>query len=117
MYEEAVVEEIKSYILSHMNEEITLKKISDAVCYSEEHTSRLFKKCTGENLFDYIRSQRLLKAAERIRDKGGKIIDVAFDSGFNSHEVFTRAFSAYFGISPKQFRLLKPEIKRFMPGG
>lgn len=117
MYEEDVVEEIKKFIFSHMQEEITLKKISDAICYSEEHTSRLFKKQTGENLFDFIRNQRLIKAAEQIKKEGGKIINVAFDYGFNSHEVFTRAFSTYFGISPKRFRQIKPEIKHFMPTG
>ena len=117
MYEEDVLEEIKSYIRSHLNGEITLKKISDAICYSEEYTSRFFKNRTGENLFDYIRNERLLNAAEQIKQKGGKIIDIAFDSGFHSHEVFTRSFSSYFGISPKQFRRIKPEINHFMPKG
>lgn len=117
MYEEEVVEEIKRFIKSNMHEEITLKKISDAICYSEEHTSRFFKKQTGENLFDFIRNQRLVKAAEHIKKRGGKIINIAFDYGFNSHEVFTRAFSTYFGISPKKFRQIKPEIKHFMPKG
>ena len=60
MYEEEVIKEIKEFIESNLKEEITLKKVSDAVCYSEEHTSRFFKKQTGENLFDYIRNQRLL---------------------------------------------------------
>lgn len=117
MYEDEVIKEIKEFIESHLQEEITLKKVSDAICYSEEHTSRLFKKQTGEKLFDFIRSQRLLKAAEQIKTEGGKITNIAFDYGFNSHEVFTRSFSTYFGISPKNFRRLKPEIKHFMPKG
>jgi len=117
MYEDEIIKEIKEFIESHLQEEITLKKVSDAICYSEEHTSRLFKKQTGENLFDFIRNQRLLKAAEQIKVKGGKIINIAFDCGFNSHEVFTRSFSNYFGISPKKFRILRPEIKHFMPKG
>ena len=117
MYEDEVAEEIKRFIDSHLHGEITLKKIADAVCYSEEHTSRLFRKQAGENLFDFIRNRRLEKAAEQIRSRGGKIINIAFDYGFNSHEVFTRAFSSYFGISPKKFREIKPEIKHFMPKG
>ena len=117
MYEEDVIREIKQFIASHMHEEITLKKIADAICYSQEHTSRFFRKYAGENLFDYIRSQRLVKAAEQLKCEGGNIIDVAFSCGFNSHEVFTRAFSSYFGISPKQFRRVRPEIKHFMPKG
>lgn len=117
MYEKEILDEIKRFINSHMHGEITLKKISDAICYSEEYTSRFFKKHTGQNLFEYIRDLRLLKAAEQIKKHGGKIINVAFDYGFNSHEVFTRSFSAYFGISPKEFRQVKPEINTFMPKG
>lgn len=117
MYKEELLEEIRNYIGKHLCEEITLAKIGDAICYSAEHTSRFFKEQTGENLFDYIRDRRLLHAAGRIRRGEGKIIDVALDCGFNSHEVFTRSFSAYYGISPKRFRTLKPEIKHFMPRG
>jgi AraC-like DNA-binding protein/predicted transcriptional regulator YdeE len=117
MYEDEILVEIKDFIEKHLDEEITLKKISDSICYSEEYTSRFFRKITGENLFDFIRSKRLLNAAAELKDKGGKIINIAFTSGFNSHEGFTRAFSSYFGISPVKFREIKPEIKNFMPRG
>ena len=72
---------------------------------------------TGEKLFDYIRNERLLRAADEIKSGGCRIIDVAFNNGFNSHEGFTRAFSSYFGISPSRFRCVRPEIKHFMPRG
>lgn len=117
MYKEEVLDEIKRFIDSHIHKEIRLKDIARATCYSEEYISRFFKKMTGENLFDYIRNKRLLEAAENLRQEGGKIINVAFEYGFNSHEGFTRAFSSYFGISPSRFRQLKPEIKHYMPRG
>jgi AraC family transcriptional regulator len=117
MYREKLLEEIKDFIESHLGEELTLGKISDRVCYSEEYLSRLFKKATGENLFDYIRGRRLVEAAKKLRDGKGRIVDTAFDFGFRSHEVFTRAFTGYFGITPLRFRQLKPEIKHFMPRG
>ncbi len=117
MYREELLEEIKDFIESRLGEELTLGKISDRVCYSEEYLSRFFKKMTGENLFDYIRGRRLVEAAERLRNGGGRIVDTAFDFGFRSHEVFTRAFTGYFGITPLRFRQSKPEIKHFMPRG
>jgi AraC-like DNA-binding protein len=61
MYEEKLLKEIKRFVISHLQEEITLSRVADAICYSEEHTSRFFKRQTGENLFDFIRRQRLLK--------------------------------------------------------
>lgn len=117
MYEEDVLKEIKRFINTHLQEEITLKKISDTICYSEEYTSRFFKKMTGQNLFDFIREKRLLKAAEELQARGGNILSLALNFGFQSHEGFSRAFSSYFGLTPVKFRKWKPEINSFMPRG
>lgn len=67
------------------------------------------------NLFEYIRKSRLFQAARELRDKGGKILDVALACGFNSHEGFSRAFSSQFGVSPVKFRNSKRELTMFMP--
>ncbi len=117
MYEEDILNEIFQFIETHLDREITLKKISDRICYSEEYTCRFFKKMTGENLFDHIRSRRLIRAADELGTNGGKIIDIALSHGFNSPEGFSRAFSSYFGMPPLKFRNCRPEIKHFMPRG
>jgi AraC family transcriptional regulator len=44
-----------------------------------------------------------------------KIIDVALDFVFDSHEGFTRAFSKEFGLPPRKYRLNTPPIQLFMP--
>lgn len=54
--------------------------------------------------FEYIRALRLSRAAVEIRDGEQRIVDVALDFAFDSHEGFTRAFSAAFGTPPKEFR-------------
>ncbi len=55
------------------------------------------------------------RAAVRLRDEDVKIVDVAFDFVFDSHEGFTRAFSKQFGFTPQRFSQTKPSIKLFMP--
>jgi AraC-like DNA-binding protein len=40
-------------------------------------------------------------AAEALTDQDVRVIDVAFDFLFASHEGFTRAFVREFGLSPK----------------
>ena len=64
------------------------------------HSARIFKELTGKAPFDYIRSIRLTKAAEKIKNAKINIADVAFDFVFDSHEGFTRAFSKKFGMTP-----------------
>lgn len=70
---------------------------------------------TGKTPFEYIRALRLSRAAEKLKNGGSKIIDVAFDFVFDSHEGFTRAFSKEFGMSPRHYSKNTPPIRLFMP--
>jgi hypothetical protein len=54
-------------------------------------------------------------AAIKLQDDNAKIIDVAFDFVFDSHEGFTRAFSKQFGMTPQCYRKKAPALNLFMP--
>ncbi len=109
------VEKMQSYIEGHLQEKITLKQLANAAGYSPWHCERIFKDLVGRTPFDYIRSMRLSKAALALRDNDHRIIDVALDFVFDSHEGFTRAFSREFGLPPKKYSQKTPPIQLFMP--
>jgi len=109
------VQQIQDYLNNHIQEEMTLKKISEQVGYSPWYAAKLFKKFTGKTIFEYLRALRLSKAALKLRDEKVRVIDVAFDFHFNTHEGFTRAFSKAFGIGPKSYSKKAPPISLFMP--
>jgi AraC-like DNA-binding protein len=106
---------MQAYIETRLREPITLKELADAAGYSPWHAARLFREATGVTPFDYIRSRRLTSAALRLRDGDERVLDVALDFVFDTHEGFTRAFSKEFGIPPKQYSRKTPPIKLFMP--
>lgn len=106
---------MQDFIESHITEPITLHVLAEAAGYSPWHAARVFKELTGKTPFDYIRELRLARAAEKLRDEDIKIVDVAFDFVFESHEGFTRAFSRHFGMSPRRFSKDKPPVELFMP--
>ena len=110
------VQRMQAFIESHLHEPITLHRLAKAAGYSPWHAARVFKSLTGKNPFEYIRAVRLSRAAVRLRNENVKVIDVAFDFVFDSHEGFTRAFSKQFGITPQRFSKNKPAIKYFLPG-
>ena len=87
-----VAERIKAYVKAHLQDKITARDIAKAAGYSQYHATRLFKAETGESPFDYIRSQRLIMSAYALRNSRQKVIDVALEFVFDSHEGFTRAF-------------------------
>jgi AraC-like DNA-binding protein len=106
---------MQSYIEAHLHEPITLHKLAQAAGYSPWHAARIFKALTGRSPFEYIRALRLSRAAVRLREEEVKIVDVAFDFVFDSHEGFTRAFSKAFGLTPHRYTQDKPAIKLFIP--
>jgi len=109
------VQKMQDYVESHLHEPITLKNLADAAGYSPWHAAKIFKELLGMTPFEYVRSLRLSEAALVLRDHHEKIVDVAFDFVFDSHEGFTRAFSKEFGIPPKRYSKEKKPVKLFMP--
>jgi AraC-like DNA-binding protein len=107
-YEEAV-RRMKEYISLNLRRPITSMDISKAAGYSQYHAARIFKKLTGVSAFEYIRRERLLSSARALRSGNTKVLDVALDFVFDSHEGFTRAFSNGFGITPKRYSAQKSE--------
>lgn len=99
----SIVDEMKKYVSEHLQQPLTLSDIAAHIGYSKFHTSRVFKAETDMSLFEYIRRERLTASAHALRNGEKKILDVALDFMFDSHEGFTRAFSNGFGINPKKF--------------
>ena len=97
------VQRMQDYIDEHITDPISLYMLAEAARYSPWHSSRIFKELTGKTPFAYIRELRLSRAAIKLRDDNVKIIDVAFDFVFDSHEGFTRAFSKQFGMTPQYY--------------
>lgn len=109
------VQRMQDYIKEHTNEVITLHMLAKAAEYSPWHSARIFKELTGKTPFEYIRTLRLSLAAVKLRDEEVKIIDVALEFVFDSHEGFTRAFSKEFGVTPQYYSKNTPPLKLFIP--
>lgn len=99
----AAVLKMRAFIHAHLQEPITASDIAKAAGYSQYHAARLFKEETHLSLFEYIRRARLLQSAYALRNGASKVLDIALDFVFDSHEGFTRAFSNAFGITPKKY--------------
>ena len=99
-----IIGEIDLCIKDCNNEEITLKRISDSLGYSEFYVSRRFKEISGMQFRDYLRYRRLAFALKDVRNTDKSLLDIALDYGFSSHEAFTRAFKEAYGITPSEYR-------------
>lgn len=108
------VGKMQKYIDIHFDEEITLDDLCRASGYSKFHCERIFKELTGKTPFQTIRALRLTKAAKTLIASGEKVVDVALDNGFDSHDGFTRAFTRRFLITPQKYRQEAPPVNWFV---
>ena len=93
------------WIEQHLDDPLTLDRIAQQAGLSPYHFSRLFTARMGRSVMAHVRGRRLVRGARRLCDEPGlKLVELAFDCGFDSQEAFTRAFKRVFGVSPGRFR-------------
>jgi AraC family transcriptional regulator len=97
----------------HLKENIDIRAAILQSGYSTTHFYRIFQALIGDSVMDYIRKRKLSDAAIELKLTKKRLIDVAFDYGFNSQEVFTRAFTKLFGITPGRYRTAHSGIVLF----
>ena len=111
------VQRMQDYIETHLNQNITMADLAEASRYSPWYSYRLFTDLLHMTPSVYIRRLRLSKSALRLRDEKVKIIDVAFDTGFESVDGYQRAFYKEFGCNPYEYSICPTPIYLFKPYG
>ena len=111
------VQQMQDYIAVHLSEKITLCDLSRAAGYSPFYCARIFKELTGLAPADYIRRIRLSESALRLRDEQCKVIDIAYDSGYDSVDGYQRAFYREFGLNPSDYMKNPVPVTFFIPYG
>ena len=112
-----IVQKMQDYIQNHINDKITLTDLANIAFFSPWYAHRLFKEYTGLTVADYIRKIRLTEAAKQIKNANARIIDVALEMGFESHDGFTRAFVKEFKMTPSSYKSNHSPITFFIPYG
>lgn len=92
------------YITLHLEEDITLKQLADLTGYAPYYLSKKFKKETGKIPADYIRLQRLDRAAYLLRTTKDDVQTIGIHLQFGSQSYFSESFRKEYGISPTEYR-------------
>lgn len=94
---------IREYIDRNLST-ASLQTIADAVYLHPVYLSRLYKAETGEGISEYIHKQRMVKAAEMLKDPSLKIYEISEYLGFKNAAYFSKVFREEFGMNPNEFR-------------
>ncbi|MDO6533518.1 AraC family transcriptional regulator [Alteromonas stellipolaris] len=82
-----------------------LSRLASLACTSEYHLHRAFNAKFGINIGAYARQLRLHESAFKLAFRPQKrILDIAIEAGFGSHESYAKAFKKHYNQSPSSFR-------------
>ncbi|MBP1991046.1 response regulator [Paenibacillus eucommiae] len=110
--EHAVVQKVHQYIHDHLDGDVSLVRIGEAVGHNSKYLSRVYKKITGEDLSHYIAQTKLSKAQALLKETQMKIYEVSAAVGFLAEPYFYRFFRKAAGITPQEYRDLHKVDKR-----
>lgn len=79
-------------------------EIAAAAGLRSETVCRLFKRFLDTTPGDYLRGRRVRLAAERLREPGARVKEVAAALGFADAFHFSRVFRAEMGVTPRAWR-------------
>ena len=99
----AITDRARSYILSHIQEHISLSSVADAANVSPGYMSQFFKKNMGISLVDYINQMKVQKAKELIKQGSDKINEIATILGYDNIYYFSKVFKKITGITPSEY--------------
>ena len=91
-------------IETELSQAPSLSDLAEAEGVSRFHLMRAFSVVTGRTVMSYVRARRLSEAANRLRSSDDRLLTIALDAGYDSHEAFARAFKDMFGAPPSAVR-------------
>ncbi len=95
-----LADKVKKYIHENYSDsQLSLSSVGEEFCITEVYLSKLFKQATGENFSKYVEGIRMEKAKELMEQKK-KTSEIADMVGYNSPQVFRRAWKRYYGDTP-----------------
>lgn len=110
-YYEKILEDVREYIRGNY-QEASLEEAAVKVSLSPAYLSRLLREKFQTGFAEELQRVRMEKACALIRDGKNKMYDIAGLVGYDNPKSFSRAFKAYTGVTPMEYRNGKrPEKK------
>ena len=101
--DENFMNRIMSVIEEHLSEEeFSIEEFGKDVGMSRSQMHRKLKALTGKSASVYLRTVRLTKAKQMIKEKKGTISEISYKVGFSSPAYFSRCFKEEFGYTPSE---------------
>lgn len=92
-------------VSGHMTDsDYSVDALAGDLCMSRANLHRKMRAITGQTPTDFIRNQRLERAAKLLRTTSCSVNEIADLVGFSYASYFTKCFKEKYGVMPKDYR-------------
>lgn len=99
-----IIVRIADYVSEKHTTHISLKDIASEFGYDYNYMSRHFKNIFNMSFTNFVNSYRLETALELLETTNASIVDIAFNSGFQSVRSFNDFFKKHLNTTPSEYR-------------
>jgi AraC-like DNA-binding protein len=104
--EDAFVKKIREAIEANLGDaNFTVEQLCNGVFISHSQLHRKLEAVTGLSPNKFIRTIRMSKAKELLKDPSNSIASIADVCGYNDPGYFSRVFKQDYGVTPQEWRV------------
>lgn len=92
------------FMYRHLDKELTLAELSQAMGLSQSTLSAVFRQCTGHAPMDFFTRLKMKEACTLLRSGKEYVYEVAQRLGYKDPYYFSRAFKKVVGVSPRAYQ-------------
>lgn len=94
---------VVAHILENLAEKLLIKDLAKIACLSVTQFKKIFREQLGLSVSKYITQERMEKAKALLMNTDYPIHIIAERAGYQDLSAFSRRFSSYYGLSPREF--------------
>jgi len=88
----------------NLEQPFSISQLAKSVGMSESSLKRTFRSMYGASIFSSFQRHRMSEARKLLEESKYNVAEVAYRVGYANPSHFSRAFSRYFGVPPKECR-------------
>lgn len=102
--DENFIEQVKQLVEKNIdNSEFGVQELVDTMGISRSLIYTKFKTLTNCTTAEFIKTMRLKRACQLLKQKTHRVSEIAYMVGFNDPQSFSKTFKKQYGISPSQY--------------
>ncbi|MBN1270956.1 MAG: AraC family transcriptional regulator [Candidatus Aminicenantes bacterium] len=91
----------------YLNPSLSLSELAGMISLPAYQLSQVINSCFHKNFYDFINSYRVRESQRLLSEPPQDqktVLEILYETGFNSKSVFNSAFRKFTGMTPSQFR-------------